>query len=82
MQQKKITKSQAVQVNETDKDEGQINRVTLKRPVHQGRKMLTKGALFHKSLLFTPCRAMLLPTTCYVSERRANYSTVQHHLKP
>ena len=35
-QQKKITKTQAVQVNETDEGEGQINRVTLKRPVHQG----------------------------------------------
>ena len=35
-QQKKITKMQAVQVNETDEDEGQINRVTLKRPVNQG----------------------------------------------
>ena len=36
VQQKKITKIQAVQVNETGEDEGQINRVTLKRPVHQG----------------------------------------------
>ena len=36
VQQKKITKTQAVQVNETDENEGQINRVTLKRPVHQG----------------------------------------------
>ena len=36
MQQKKITKTQAVQVNETDEGEGQINIVTLKRPVHQG----------------------------------------------
>ena len=35
-QQKKITKTQAIQVNETDEGEGQINRVTLKRPVHQG----------------------------------------------
>ena len=34
-QQKKITKTQAVQVNETNEGEGQINRVTLKRPVHQ-----------------------------------------------
>ena len=36
MQQKKITKTQAVQVNETNEGEGQINRVTLKRPVNQG----------------------------------------------
>ena len=36
VQQKKITKTQAVQVNEIDENEGQINRVTLKRPVHQG----------------------------------------------
>ena len=36
MQQKKITKTQAIQVNEIDEGEGQINRVTLKRPVHQG----------------------------------------------
>ena len=36
VQQKKITKTQAVQVNETNEGEGQINRVTLKRPVHQG----------------------------------------------
>ena len=36
VQQKKITKMQAIQVNETDEGEGQINRVTLKRPVHQG----------------------------------------------
>ena len=35
-QQKKITKTQAVQVNETDEDGGEINRVTLKRPAHQG----------------------------------------------
>ena len=34
-QQKKITKTQAVQVNETDEGEGQINRVTLKRPINQ-----------------------------------------------
>ena len=36
MQQKKITKTQAIQVNETDEGEDQINRVTLNRPVHQG----------------------------------------------
>ena len=36
VQQKKITKTQAVQVNETYKGEGQINRVTLKSPVNQG----------------------------------------------
>ena len=35
-QQKKITKTQAVQVNETNEGEGQINRVTLKRPVNRG----------------------------------------------
>ena len=35
-QQKKITKTQAVQVNETNEGEGQINRVALKRPVNQG----------------------------------------------
>ena len=35
-QQKKITKTQAIQVNETDEGEGQINRVTSKRPVNQG----------------------------------------------
>ena len=35
-QQKKITKTQAVQVIETNEGEGQINRVTLKRPVNQG----------------------------------------------
>ena len=34
-QQKKITKTQAIQVNETDEGEGQINRVKLKRPVNQ-----------------------------------------------
>ena len=49
VQQKKITKMQAVQVNETDEGEGQINRVTLKRPVHQGsmeERCLQKEPLF------------------------------------
>ena len=35
VQQKKITKTQAIQVNETNEGEGQINRMTLKRPVNQ-----------------------------------------------
>ena len=35
-QQKKISKTQAIQVNGTDEGEGQINRVTLKRPLNQG----------------------------------------------
>ena len=80
---KKTMKTQAVQVNETNEDERQINGGGLNRPESPKncrREMSMKGASFCQPLLFTPGRAMLLLQHSMMVRR--GETTVQSSITP